>query len=193
MVLRIVLPRPFTLVRRIMPENKDSNLTQLRDTLIDRGESSPVPEFKSAPRFGSLPPPAPLDPKDPLLMRVSPLLELLYLMHATVGVVGQGEEAVLRGVARTLNSDLEDHQLTSLFERYAERLRRAGLDERIYSVTEALSLDKVTAESAYTLAATLAWANDDVSSEEEELLGDIAEKLGISGRRASELRGLKKP
>src|SRR5690606_23469240 len=110
-----------------------------------------------------------------------------------VGVVGQGEEAMLRGVARTLNSDLEDHQLTKLFERYAERLRRDGLDERIHSVTEALSLDKVTAESAYTLAATLAWANDDVSREEEELLKDIAEKLRISGRRASELRGLKNP
>lgn len=176
-----------------MPENKDSSLTQLRDTLIDRGESTPAPELQSAPRFGSLPPPAPLDPRDPLLVRVSPLLELLYLMHATVGVIGQGEEAVLRGVARTLNSELEDHQLTLLFERYAERLRRFGLDERIHTVTEALSLDKVTAESAYTLAATMAWANDDVSSEEEELLGDIAEKLGISGRRASELRGLKKP
>lgn len=177
-----------------MSEDKDSGLSQLRDVLIDRGEFSappPPPRPPSAPRLGSLPPPAPLDPADPLLARVSPLLELLYLIRAGSGEVGHEEEAVLRGVARTLNGDLRDGQISLLLERFGERLRREGLDERVNSVTLELSADKVTAESAYTLAATLAWADGEVSPSELEILAAVASNLGLSSKRARELGELR--
>lgn len=175
-----------------MSDSKDPGLSQLRDVLIDRGElDAPPPKPPSAPRLGSLPPPAPLDPAEPLLARVSPLLELLYLTRAGSREIGPEEDAVLRGVARTLNQDLKDTQISALLDRFGERLRREGLDERMSSVTMALSSDKVTAESAYTLAATMAWANGDVSPRELELLDEVASNLGLSRKRASELDDLR--
>lgn len=178
-----------------MSESKDVGLGQLRDVLLDRGELvAPAPPSlpRSAVRFGSLPPPAPLDPTDPLLTRVSPLLELLYLIRVGAGELGHEEEAVLRGVARTLNRDLKDNQISALFERFGDRLNWEGLDERMSAVTSALSLDKVTAESAYTLAATMAWANGEVSPRERELLEEVAASLGLSQKRASEISDLRR-
>jgi tellurite resistance protein len=172
-------------------QEKDANLTGLRDLLVDRGElgTEPVIEFRSSPRLGSLPPKAPLSPSDPLFARIAPLLELLFLVRSSSGEVGEPEEAAIRGVARTLNGDLEDAEIHLLFKSFGEALLLEGLEERVSAVTMALSVDRVSAESAYTLAATVAVANGEVSQGERELLSDIAVQLGISPKRARELSG----
>jgi tellurite resistance protein len=153
-------------------ERRNSDLTQLRDVLLDRGQvgSEAPPELRSAPRFGSLPPKA-------------------LLVRKNAGEVGESEEAAIRGVAKTLNSHLEDEHLTLLLRRFDESLSQQGLEERLSEVTTSIAVDKVSAESAYTLAAAVAVANGTVSAQEQDLLREVAALLGISPRRALELSG----
>jgi hypothetical protein len=180
------LCKPSGRIQIMSREEKRSDIDQLRDLLLDRGiESSPP--TPSPRRFGSLPPPAPLAPHDPLLTRLAPLLELLFLVRNASSSGGTVEDAVLRGAARTLGSDLKDAHISALLSRFREQLREHGLAERLAIVAESLALDRVGAESAYALAATMAIANGEVHEREREFLADVASQLGISKKRASEL------
>jgi uncharacterized tellurite resistance protein B-like protein len=135
--------------------------------------------------------PGSLRPQQPdvaVVERVAPMCELLYLMMQHDGVCGIRERQVLRGVARTLSDGaLTNTQIDELIAKFDELLLEYGPEERIFDVTEALSVDRVVAESAYTLAATMTLADDQLVITEAALLDSIAQLLGISKRRAAEL------
>lgn len=116
------------------------------------------------------------------------MCELLYLMMQQDGVCGVNERQVLRGVARTLSDGaLTSAQIDELVTQFDALLEEEGPEERMYAVTETLSADRVVAESAYTLAATMMLADDEATPEELTLLTSLAHHLGLSTQRASEL------
>gem|GEM_PF-3001634 len=166
-----------------------SPLTKLYDSLVDQAVAPPPPprDEPSAPRFGSLPPPAPLAPQDPLLSRIAPLCEVLYLvMVADEG--GADEELALRGVVRALSADaLDEREILELLGRFKDNLERWGRQARLEVLSSRFGLDRVAAESAFTLSATLLVADHLVSEREKKTLVELAEALGISKSRAIQL------
>lgn len=154
---------------------------------MERGASMPPRSrrFSSTMAPGSLRPP---EPESAVVERVAPMCELLYLMMQEDGVCGVRERQVLRGVARTLSGGaLSISQIDELIDQFDALVQEYGREERLYDVTEALGADRVVAESAYTLAATMMIADDRASSEEGSMLANVARQLGISERRAAEL------
>lgn len=154
---------------------------------MERGASLPPRSKRAAShiRPGSLPPPK---PEAAVVERVAPMCELLYLMMQSDGVCGVDERQVLRGVARTLSGGaLSTTQIDELIAQLDVLLDKYGPEERLFDVTEVLSADKVVAESAYTLAATMMYADDHPTKVEASLLEHIAQLLGISKQRASAL------
>lgn len=161
-------------------------LVRLRDTLVERGATlSTRSRATGSTVRGSVRPPA---PESAIVQRVAPMCELLYLMMQQDGVCGVDERQVLRGVARTLSDGaLSSAQIDELMTQFDALLEEQGPEERMYVVTETLSADRVVAESAYTLAATMMLADDEATTEELSLLNNLAHHLGISKQRAAEL------
>lgn len=136
----------------------------------------------------------PAAPDSAVVERVAPMCELLYLMMQSDGECGVHERHVLHGVARTLSGgELSAAQIDGLITQFDGLTREYGREERLFDVTEALRADKVVAESAYTLAATMMLADNQATAEELVMLASVAQELGISKARALELAPISEP
>ena len=123
-----------------------------------------------------------------LTQRVAPFCEVLYLMMVADGTCDVAERNVLVGVARTLSGDqLSAKQIDAMLTEFEAGYLAEGVDARLASVTSWLGADRDDAEAAFTLAAVMAIADERVDSSEDRILGEFAELLGISERRAAEL------
>jgi hypothetical protein len=101
---------------------------------------------------------------------------------------GAKEELALRGVVRALSADaLDDSQISQLFQDFKEKLERSGRAARLADLSSRFGLDRVAAESAFTLAATLLVADNQVTEHEKETLANLAVELGIGKGRAAYL------
>jgi uncharacterized tellurite resistance protein B-like protein len=168
-------------------------LLRLRDTLVERGASIPP---RSIPMNVTVGPGSlrPAHPESAVVERVAPMCELLYLMMESEGHCGVHERHVLRGVARTLSDGaLSGPQIDELISQFAILSIQYGRQERMYDVTDVLRADKVVAEAAFTLAATIMIADDNVNQAELSMLANVAQHLGISKQRAAELAHAPEP
>lgn len=156
-----------------------SALAALRDQLLERGTESSQGLVRDR---------ASSKPNEPLLQRLSPFLELLYLMMVADGKCETRERQLLRGVIRTLGgSALVDSAVEPLLSAFDANLEAAGAEARLETVASVLTADRLDAEAAFTLTATMALADDDVDAPEHAVLTQLSEMLGISAKRASEL------
>lgn len=114
--------------------------------------------------------------------------EAMYLMVAADGVVGPEEKDVLRGAIRELTAGLVR---TAHIEKFAEQCRgrqqNESADVRLRAVADTLKKDKTAAEAAFVLSAVMAFADEEVADEEDDMLNDFADYLGIDGQRANQL------
>lgn len=123
-----------------------------------------------------------------LLRRVAPFLELLHLMMVADGERGTEERQLLSGVARTLiGTPLQAACLDDLLTAFDERVEDEGVEGRVESVAVTLTADRLDAEAAFTLTATMALADGHVGSREFAVLRHLSEVLGIPTARAGEL------
>lgn len=162
-------------------------LARLRDDLLRRGQRT------------SLPSPAPAEPGAPaplsadvaaVMQRVGPLCEVLYLLMVADDESDVRERDVLRGAIRALTDGaLRTSAIDVMLARFQAGLRAHGRDGRLVQVTAQLSADREDAEAAFMLAAVMVIADDAHAAEEEELLSEIRELLGISRARAKLLLG----
>ncbi len=154
-------------------------LDALRDQLLERGIASS--RLAEPPVDGS-------PEAETLLQRVSPFLELLFLMMSADGECHERERQLLRGVTRTLGgSDLPRATVEHLLTVFDAHVEQEGVESRLETVASGLSADRLDAETAFTLTATMALADDDVGAPEHAVLDHLAEMLGISANRAHEL------
>jgi len=101
---------------------------------------------------------------------------------------GADEELALRGVVRALSADaLDEREILELLGRFKDNLERWGRQARLEVLSSRFGLDRVAAESAFTLSATLLVADHLVSEREKKTLVELAEALGISKSRAIQL------
>lgn len=161
-------------------------LAALRDQLLERGQAL---EKRGAVE------PLEFDSHDGntrqaevLLRRVAPFLELLHLMMIADGECGSDERQLLCGVARTLiGAPLPAACLESLLTAFDAHVADEGVEGRVESVAVTLTADRLDAEAAFTLTATMALADGQVGSHEFAVLRHLSEVLGIPAARAGEL------
>jgi tellurite resistance protein len=163
-----------------MEKLKKSTLIKLRDKLTERGQRA------SAIPAGNLPTTA-LE-----LLRVSteygPLCEVMYLIMAADGRVLSVERDVLKGAMKTLTDDqVSSVHIEALLDAATRRLASDGYEARLKGVIEILQQDPVRAEVAFVLAASVAYADDEMDARENVTLTQMAQGLGLDDAKVATL------
>jgi tellurite resistance protein len=112
----------------------------------------------------------------------------MFLMIAADGNVADEEREVLRGAVRGLTDNaVRSAHIEKLFEGCQKSLEADGRDARLEAIAPILKEDPALTEAAFSLAAAIAFADDEIQDEENELINHLAEILGLEGERADEL------
>lgn len=150
----------------------------MRDRLRDRGAPASV-----------VPSPAMMaDPEGTFLLgEYGPLAEVMYLMMAADGSVAQAERDVIRGALRELDDRIRSAHFLAMLEAAEKRAADEGASSRLLAVARELREDPIRGEIAFVLASAVAFADDTITSDENILLNDLADALGIDEARSEEL------
>jgi len=117
--------------------------------------------------------------------RIDPIAETMYLMMTADGSVAVEEQDALRGAIRGLaNNLIRTGTLSVMLQEFEARLKQSGRDARLQEIAEALSETPHEAETAFTLAAAVALADDTVHEGENEFINRLAEWFGIAPSRS---------
>jgi len=169
-----------------MIQLQPKTLQRIRDQLLADGQ---------APSIGFRPgmenkPVDPFDTDDEARARFEALVEAMYLMMTADDDIGTEEKEVLRGAVRDLTANaVRSAHIEKLLERFGESRKNEGWEKRLAAISGVLKGEKVLGEAAFVLAAAVAFADEDIKDEENELINQIAEALGIESERADELLG----
>ncbi|HMA92104.1 MAG TPA: TerB family tellurite resistance protein [Polyangiaceae bacterium] len=163
-----------------------ATIARLRDALLQSGRR---PSLIESPAYETLARRGLLSPEETAaLERIDPIGEVMYLMMAADGQIGAEEKDAVRGAIRGLTGNLlRSGTIESMLSRYATRIQEQGRDARLHQVAETLSEVPVEAESAFSLAAAVALADDRVADEENEFINQLAEWFGLTRERADEI------
>lgn len=157
---------------------RTETLVDLRDKLRDRGS----PPTLARPGAGGLDPEAAF-----LIGEYGPLVELMFLVMSADGEVAQAERDVLRGALRELDPRVRSTHFGAMLSAAEQARERHGASTRLLDVGRELRDDPVRAEVAFVLAAAIAFADDRITTDENSLLNDLADALGIDEAKSEEL------
>ncbi|MEZ4447658.1 MAG: hypothetical protein R3B72_51760 [Polyangiaceae bacterium] len=130
----------------------------------------------------------PLAGDDEAIALFDATFEAMFIMLCADGVAGDEEKEVLRGAMRELTAGVvRSAQIEQLAVDAAKRLDADGIEARLKAVSKVLKDNETAAEAAFVLAAVMAFADEDVAEEENDMLNDFADLLGLSEDRANEL------
>lgn len=116
------------------------------------------------------------------------LVEAMYIMMSADGEVSEAETDVLRGAVRALSDDgVRSAQLNAMLAEAKERVEASDPKKRLQEVTREIREDRAKAEVTFVLASAVAFADDAIFDQENELVTELAELLGIDETRANEL------
>ena len=158
-----------------------STLVRLRDQLRARGQRPSVvsPMDATSPEASEL---------ALVSAEYGPLCDAMYLMMSADGDVSGEEREVLKGALRNLSNDeVRSVQIEAMLDSAKQRIAASGRDAMFHAIMETLHDDTARGEVTFVLAAAIAFADNAVADEENELLNTFAEGLGISEERANEL------
>lgn len=117
-----------------------------------------------------------------------PLCEAMFLMMSADGAVDAEERDVLRGALRNLSGDaLRTAQIDAMLDAASKRASEEGRARRMQDVIDELHEDRARAEVAFVLAAAIAFADNAIADQENDVLNALADGLGIDEARANEL------
>jgi tellurite resistance protein len=160
---------------------ENPTIARLRDRLKERGERPSLFATDLAALAKSDVPPD-------VLLRFDALCEAMYLMASADGKMTPDEEDTLRGAIRELSEgNVRSVHIKSMLEGATERLAKQGLDARIAAVAEKLIIDDASADAAFVLCAAVAFADDEIADEENEVLNKLADALGMEAEHAEHL------
>jgi uncharacterized tellurite resistance protein B-like protein len=125
-----------------------------------------------------------------LLTEYGPLCEVMYLAMSADGDVAQSETEVLRGALRELDDRIRTHHFGAMLRLAEERAAAEGRGARLAAVARDLEEDPVRGEVAYVLASAIAYADKEMSMDENAFLNDLADALGIDDARSEHLQRL---
>ena len=160
--------------------NIDTNtIRRLRDGLVKRGSISSDAELDED---------IPVLYQQAVLERFAPFAETMYLMMLIDGHAASVELDAIHGAMQILTDGILDHDvLDGIFKRCARKAEEYGVEGRLQFVGAQLSRDRVDRETAFSLAAAVAIADNKLEDMEVSLMESIAEWYGISGKRSREI------
>ena len=161
-------------------ENK--TIARLRDRLKERGERPSLfaTDLSTLAAAGDVP--------ADVLLRFDALCEVMYLMASADGKMTDDEEDTLRGALRELSEGgVRTVHIRSMIEGAQTRLAKEGIDARIKAVAEKLAADEASIDAAFVLAAAVAFADDQIADEENDMLNKFADALGVDAAHAEGL------
>jgi tellurite resistance protein len=120
------------------------------------------------------------------LARVDPMAETMFLMMAADEQTLAAEKDAIRGAIRELTDDaLQDGTIDVLLERYGESLAKHGREARLKEIALSLTDIPDDAETAFTLAAAVALADEHVAREERAFVEQLAQWFAITPERTA--------
>lgn len=164
----------------IRPMNIDTRaIRRLRDYLLTHPE--PVEPAES-----------PGEDRQPvgsaMARRIEPFAETMFLVMMADGHSGETERRALLGALTVLTEgQISASHLESMLDRFAADAAREGVEARIARLGARLGADRDERETAFTLAAAIALADDHVHAHENHALALIREYYGISDQRMAAL------
>ncbi|WP_394850255.1 TerB family tellurite resistance protein [Pendulispora brunnea] len=164
----------------MIPWLSSSTISRLRDQLRLRGQRPSVvlPENVTPDLAETL----------RLLDEYGPLCDAMYMMMSADGQVTNNEREVLTGALRNLSGDtLRTVHIEAMLEAAAKKTAEDGREKRMHDIIETLQEDTTRGEVAFVLAAAIAFADNAIADQENEVLNQFAEGLGIDEERANEL------
>lgn len=163
---------------------QNETIARLRDRLKERGERPSLFATDLSAIVAAQGNDVPAD----VLLRFDALCEAMYLMATADGHLDPAEEDTLRGAIRELSEGtVRSVHIRSMLEGAQQRLAKEGKDARVKAIAHNLKGDEPTAEAAFVLAAAIAFADNEIADEENDLLNDLAEALGIDEDKANAL------
>lgn len=159
-------------------EVNTATIRRLRDALIENGQLAAAKKSEADP--------IPMGPREEAtLKRVAPFAETMYLMMMADGEADKAEMDAIRGAFAMLTDGfIEPSTLDQLWQGFDDTTTAQGVEFRLQSLGAQLSADRQDRESAFTLAAAVAVADNQVVAGETDLMSNIAEWFGISNKRA---------
>lgn len=159
-----------------------ATIARLRDALLQSGRREAVVQtsaYETLTREGLL-----SEEEDEAMKRVEPLAETMFLVMAADGHLSNAERDAVRGALRGLTGDLlHAGTINVMLERFQEHLDSEGRERRLEQIAAAIKDDESAAEGAFALASAVALADNQVASEEEELIRRLATWFEISAER----------
>jgi tellurite resistance protein len=166
---------------RAMLNLQNETVARLRDRLKERGERPSL----FATDLSAL---KQTDVPSEVLLRFDAICEAMYLMAKADGKLDPVEADTLRGAIRELSDGtVRSVHIQKMMEGAESRLAKEGLEARIKGVAAKLVDDTGTAEAAFALAAAVAFADNEIADEENDMLNSFAEALGIDEEQANAL------
>lgn len=160
---------------------QNETIALLRDRLKERGER---PSLFATDLSALKQTDVPAD----VLLRFDALCEAMFLMAKADGKLDPSEADTLKGALRELSDNtVRSHHIQKMLESAEERLSKDGLEARIKAVANNLMHDEGSAEAAFVLAAAVAFADNEIADEENDMLNSFAEALGIDEEQANAL------
>jgi tellurite resistance protein len=164
-----------------MIELNATTLKRIRDHLLDLGQP-PSTHFLRASDGDD-----PFQGDEVAAARFEALFEAMFLMVVADGKVTDGEREVMRGAMRTLTgSRIRTSHIDRLFEDCKARGSQSSA-ERLAAIADTLKEDPVLTEAAFSLSAAIAFADSEIQDEENALVNDLADALGLDSDRAEQL------
>jgi uncharacterized tellurite resistance protein B-like protein len=163
-----------------------ATIARLRDALLQSGRR---PSLILSPAYETLARSGLLSPEEVAAVeRVDPIAETMYLMMAADGSISEVEMDALRGAIRGLaNNMIRSGTLNVMLQSFETKLKEHGRNVRLQEIAEALSETPHEAESAFTLAAAIALADDTVHEEENLFINQLAEWFGLPATRTEQI------
>jgi uncharacterized tellurite resistance protein B-like protein len=161
-------------------------IARLRDALLQSGRR---PSMVTSSAYETLTREGLLTPEEASSIdRIAPLAETMFLMMAADGTLAESERDAIRGAIRGLTDNLlRTGTINVMLEGYEQRLAASGRDARLHEIAETIADNPNEAEGAFVLAAAVALADEEVTSEENAFINQLADWFGIGGARAAEL------
>lgn len=124
------------------------------------------------------------------LERVAPFAETMYLVMMADDRADLAEHQAIRGAIGLLADGMLDEAcIDELLQRCAGAAQQQGAQTLLQQIGARVCAVRLDRETAFTLAAAVALADDRVANTESVLVATIAEWYGISDRRCAEILG----